>query len=133
MSESFLLITIAARRRLVRLSEVQEILSLMALTPVDGAGGSCRGLANLRGQTLSVFDTSGARAVLSPSRFVLVVQVEGSPVGLIVDEVHDVIGVEQGRIKRQPIGPGRTAEVVALGSELLTVLDPGRAVSAELL
>lgn len=132
MTEAFLLISIGSRRRLVRLSEVQEILSLMALTPVDGASGSCRGLANLRGQTVPIFDTAGARAVLSPSRFILMVQVEGAPIGLIVDEVHDVISIEQGRIKRQPIGPGRTTEVVTLGSEILTVLEPERAASAEI-
>lgn len=131
MSESFILVGVAQRRRLVRLSEVQEILSLMALVPVEGAAGSCRGMANLRGETLPVFDSGGPSAVLSPSRFVLVSRVDDTPIGLIVDEVHDVLTVESDRIKLRPIGAGRVTEVVSLDGELLTVLSPRAALSAD--
>lgn len=130
MSEPFILVAVAQHRRLIRLGEVQEILSLMALVPVEEAAGACRGMANLRGETLPVFDASGPDALLSPSRFVLVTRVDDVPVGLIVDEVHDVLTIESDRIKLRPIGAGRVTEVISVDGELLTVLSPRTALSA---
>ena len=120
----FVLVISARRRKLVRASAIQEIVSLMALTPIDGAPGSCRGLANLRGETIPVFDPEGRDALLSPSRFILVARVDGAPVGLLVDDVHEVVVVPRDWLAAVPIGGGASVEAVRLGEDLVTVLDP---------
>lgn len=111
----------------MRISEVREIVPLMALGDA-GLGGSarCRGLLNLRGESIPVFDLSGPESPLLPTRLILITSLQGSPVGLVVDEVHDVVDVPAADVSRRPVGPGRELLVARVGEELLPVLEPER-------
>jgi twitching motility protein PilI len=77
---------------LVAREETREIMAMpTALTRVPGARGWIRGLANVRGQLLSVIDLrqflgSGATATGRNVR-ILVVNHRDIPAGLLVDEV----------------------------------------------
>lgn len=124
MSDQFVVVTADRRRQLVRASDIQEIVSLMALTPMRGQGGSCRGMANLRGEIIPVFDLDGASVPLSPSRFILVTRLSTGPVGLIVDEIHDVVRVPEDHLAHRPMGGGRMALVARVEDDLLAVLEP---------
>ena len=97
---------------------------MMAIEPLDGAAGRCRGVVNLRGSIVPVFDATAADAPLSPDRFILVSPVDGALVGLIVDDVLDVLELPEERVVTRPIGPGRDAELARIERELLPVLEP---------
>ena len=73
------------------ISEVNEILTMPALTVVPGTQHWMLGVANVRGNLVAVVDLrhyiEGTRAVMSDSTRVLVVRQHGGSVGLLVDEV----------------------------------------------
>jgi len=121
---SFLMYSVRSRRRIVRVSDVREIAPLMALDLVDEAQGNFRGMMNLRGDVVPVFDLDAADAPLHPSRLVLVTQRTDTLVGLIVDEVHEVITVDESTIAARPIGNGIVVSAIRFAGELLTILDP---------
>src|SRR5262249_24893622 len=124
MEQEFLVIAAQRRRYLIRISDIQEIVSMMMLTPVEGQTGACRSMANLRGLIVPVFDLSGPAAHLTPSRFILICPVAGSTFGFIVDEVYDVVRLPQEALSTQPIGGGRTIVITRIGDEALSVLEP---------
>lgn len=128
--QQFVVVSWKSQRRLVRISDLAEILPLMTLEPVDGAGATCRGVANLRGEVIPVFDLAGPDAPLSASRFILISSVRGEPVGLIVDEVHDVLTLPSEQLARRNLGAGPATTVARWGDELLTVIDPAEALPA---
>jgi purine-binding chemotaxis protein CheW len=86
MPKQFVIVSVALRKRLIRLEEVREIVPLMALAEVEGRRGLCRGMVNLRGQMIPVFDLAGPDARLSPSRVIVVTRMSNENVGLLVDE-----------------------------------------------
>lgn len=111
-------------RWLVRVEDLQEVVPMMALGQLDGLGGSCRGVLNLRGELIPVFDSEGAGAPLSPSRFILVLRERGGRVGLVVDEVHEVVYLPEEQLAPRPVGGGGMRRMALLGEELLSVLEP---------
>ena len=73
------------------IEKVQEILPLPASTPVPGAKPWILGLANVRGNLLTVIDfrwyLEGKQSQLTPRSRLLATGSQKSPVGLIIDEV----------------------------------------------
>ncbi len=73
------------------ISEVNEILTMPALTVVPGTQSWMLGVANVRGNLVAVIDLrghiEGARSELTEASRVLVVRQHGGSVGLLVDEV----------------------------------------------
>jgi chemotaxis signal transduction protein len=124
VGQKFIIVSIARQKKLVRLSVIQEIVSLMALTEIDERRGLCRGMANLRGESIPVFDLSGPRERLSPSRFIVMARVHGQTIGLIVDEVHDVVTVPEAQLSPRPVGEGSSILVARLDDELMSILEP---------
>ncbi len=124
MATLFVIISEGGKRRLVRLTDIREIVSMMALAEAPGSAGLCRGVANLRGEMIPVFDLGGPLARLTPSRVILVARAGEEIVGLLVDDVHDVVTVPDEHVADKPVGGGRTATMVRLGDEVLTVMDP---------
>lgn len=124
---AFLMYSVRDRRRIVRVADVREIAPLMALDVLDEARGTFRGMMNLRGDIVPVFDLNSPDAPLHPSRLVLVTRRGDALVGLIVDEVHEVISVDESSIAKRPIGDGSVVSAIRFGGELLTILDPSAA------
>lgn len=71
--------------------QVQEFLPLPTFTPVPGTKPWILGLANIRGELLTIVDLSwfldGARSEVTMRTRLLVATLRGRPVGLMVDEV----------------------------------------------
>lgn len=128
ISHQFVMVTVAERQRLIRLTDIREIVSLMALAEVEGRRDRCRGMANLRGEMIPVFDLSGPDTPLSPTRMIVVAHAFGDTVGLLVDDVHDVVAVPEDRVALRPVGGGRAATVVRLGDEIFSVMEVADAV-----
>ena len=125
MSRALVRVSSARRQWLVRVEDLREVVPMMALGRVDGQQGECRGVMNLRGELVPVFDADGPEAPLEPSRLILVLREPSGLLGLMVDEVHEVLHVPEERLTPRPVGGGRTRQMVLLGEELLTVLEPG--------
>jgi purine-binding chemotaxis protein CheW len=124
MENQFITIFAAGRRRLVRLSDIIEIVPMMALEKIDVQQGNCRGLANLRGEIIPVFDLSGNDAPLSPSRFIIITHLEQTPIGLIADEIYDVVTVPAENIASRPIGEDVSLLVARIEESLILILEP---------
>ncbi|MCP1728409.1 twitching motility protein PilI [Natronospira proteinivora] len=77
---------------LVERDEVREVLTVPSMARVPGARSWLRGLANVRGQLLSVVDlqelAGGEPATISRSSRVVAVKHPEIPAGLMVDEVR---------------------------------------------
>ena len=131
MSESsYLRFTVRGRRRIIRVTDVREIAPAMELDELDDldeARRSFRGMMNLRGDVVPVFDLASSDAAMHPSRLVLVVERGHELVGLVVDEVHDVVTFDDALVAARSVGPGLVVEAVRHEGELLTVFDPNRA------
>lgn len=130
MTTTWILVSAAGRRQLVRLDEVREILAMMELDEVRERQGSCRGLANVRGEIIPVFDATAPDAPLTPSRFILVTASAEAPVGVVVDEIHDVLDLPDQVVSARPVGGGRTLTVARLGDDTVPVLEATRVVDA---
>jgi len=126
MNHPLVRVSTGQRRWLVRVEDLQEVVPMMALAQVEGQGGGCRGVLNLRGELVPVFDGSGAEAPLEPSRLILVLREgDGGRVGLIVDEAHEVLFLSEQVLTPRQVGGGRTRRMALVGEEVFTVLEPG--------
>jgi len=113
----------------MRLSDIREVVSVMALATIDGGhDGACRGIANLRGEMIPVFDLAGTEAPLTPTRVIVVTRLGNEHVGLLVDDVTDVIGIPNERIAVRNVGGGRTSTMVRIDDVIMTVMEPGDAI-----
>ncbi len=74
------------------INEIQEILTLPPMTPVPGSKSWILGLANVRGNLVTVCDLywylTGVRSPITMRTRLLVVDLKQRPVGLLVDEVY---------------------------------------------
>ncbi len=118
-----LLVTSEGEKVLFRLDDVVEVLPMLALSGAAEGRGRFRGLLNLRGQVVPVHDLSDAARPLAEDRFVVVSRLGEGMVGLVVDDVLDVVDLP---LSEQSIGGGRTLVVAQSDQDLLTVLEPSQ-------
>ncbi|MBF0495557.1 MAG: chemotaxis protein CheW [Deltaproteobacteria bacterium] len=112
---------------------VREINRALDITPVQHAPAYVRGLINLRGQPVTVFDMGvrlglEARKIDDETNNIIL---ENDLVGLLVDSIGEVIPVESDELQPPPANVnGITGEfievVVRLEEELLVVLSADR-------
>jgi chemotaxis signal transduction protein len=126
--KQFVTVSVGGRRKLFPIEEVVEIIPMLALEDVDGQSHLCRGIANLRGELIPVFDLTGSTALLHPSRFILITHTGDALVGLIVDDVHDVLGIEDDRLLSRPVGGGRSSLMANVEGAVMAVINPAEAV-----
>jgi purine-binding chemotaxis protein CheW len=121
----------------VSVSRVQEVLRFQAMTHVPLAPADVRGLINLRGDIVTAIDMRrrlgrpALAADLEPMN--VVVNVDGSAVSLLVDEIGDVIEPSDESLEEPPdtIEPALRRllrSVYKLEDRLLLVLDAERTV-----
>lgn len=120
MTQHFVSFSTQGKRRLLRLADVQEIIPMVALEAVEGGDVRCRGVINLRGEVIAVFDAGAGRA-FAADQFIIILRRRDARVGLIVDEVHDVIAVASGQVSAPAVGPDAQASVVRIDQELIPV------------
>ncbi|GGC01739.1 chemotaxis protein CheW [Cellulomonas carbonis] len=119
--------------------KVQEALRSQVRTPVPLAPGGVAGLVNLRGQVVLTIDLR-VRLGLAPladdaEPMMVVVQVDGEPISLLVDEIGDVIDVDTDQFESPPETLDPSLRDVILGAYkldtgLLLALDVERATAA---
>jgi purine-binding chemotaxis protein CheW len=121
--------------------QVQEVIRYQQMTRVPRAPTVVEGLINLRGQIVTAIDMR-KRLGFSPRPadqrpMNVVVQNSDGVVSLLVDGIGDVVEVEPAQVESVPeTVSARVREVVAgvfkLREGLLLVLDPARAVNADI-
>ncbi|WP_129339927.1 chemotaxis protein CheW [Cellulomonas endophytica] len=123
----------------VDVTRVQEVLRSHTRTRVPLAPATVAGLVNLRGQVVLTVDLRtrlemGGRAD-GQEPMMVVVQVDGEPVSLLVDEIGEVVEVGPSSFEAPPdtlTGPMRQVILGAhkLENRLLLVLDVDQAAEA---
>ncbi len=90
----------------VNIHQVREIVRLVPITPIPRAPEFIEGVVNLRGQILAVIDLSKRLELSSRPRSektrIIVIEVEDKTVGMIVDEVTEVLRISKGQIEHTP-------------------------------
>lgn len=86
--------------------KAQEIIGLMDITPVPRTPACVRGVINLRGRVIPVVQLRvkfGMNTVEETNETcIIVVQVNGTPVGLVVDRVSEVTNIREDAIEPPP-------------------------------
>ncbi|MFO7885184.1 MAG: chemotaxis protein CheW [Desulfobacteraceae bacterium] len=113
----------------IDIHKVREVNMLLDITPVQHAPKFVRGLINLRGQTVLVFDMgvlmgSKARILTEDSHNIIL---KADDVGLLVDDIGEVIEVEEDEVEALPANMDRQTanyaeSVVKLEDELMTIV-----------
>lgn len=124
----------------VDILSVQEINRMMALTQVPQSPPGVCGVINLRGRIVPVLDLRtrfGLEATeQNDASRIIVVEIQGSTVGFIVDEVHEVLRIDPGVVSPAPaitsgVDSTYIKGVAKLDNRLLILLDLNRLISKE--
>jgi len=88
------------------ISQVREIIRMQNITPMPKAPEFIEGVINLRGQIIAVMDLAQRFGLKADKRTekarVVVVEVKENTVGLIVDEVPEVLRISETEIDPTP-------------------------------
>jgi purine-binding chemotaxis protein CheW len=100
---------------------VLEILPDVPSTRIPGAPAAVRGLANVRGTLVTVVDAARAVGVSATpgveGASIVLLEQRSRPVGLVVDEVFDLVSAESAGLDDRASLPGVRPDVVrAVGS-----------------
>lgn len=126
----------------VEISQVIEIIKLIAITPIPKAASFVEGVIDLRGRILAVIDLAKRLNLKSHLRSektrIVVVEVDGKIIGMVVDEVTEVLRLSSENIESVPQVIGSAIEHSCIkgvgklgGGRLLILIDLAKVLSAE--
>ena len=114
----FLTFILANQQYGLEILKVIEIIGMLPVTRVPHSPGYIKGVINLRGRVITVADLR-CRFGLEPTKLthetcIIVVQTNGLTMGIIVDQVADVVDIEEASIEETPsFGSSISAEYIA--------------------
>lgn len=89
-----------------KIDQVQEIITLLPITPIPNSENFTRGIINLRGDILPVYDfrlkLEFEEKEYTDETIILIVKVKEKKMGIIVDSVSEVIELKRDEIKPSP-------------------------------
>lgn len=126
-----LLFKLRGRQRYgINVFKVREVLQCPPLTAIPKRNSLIRGVAYIRGQTVSVIDlgmATGAKPIEDTSScFVIIAEYNRSVQGFLVDSVERIININWESIMPPPQGSGRynyLTAVTEIDKELIEILD----------
>jgi purine-binding chemotaxis protein CheW len=139
-SAQFLTFTLGGEEYGVEILRVQEIKGFTAVTPIPNSPAFVKGVMNLRGTVVPVFDLRLKFGMSSKEydRFtvIVVVNVGVRVVGLVVDAVSDVLDIAHRAIDTSPdlggsVDTSILQGIARNGDRLITLLDIDRVVGVE--
>jgi len=111
-------------------TSVIEIIRLVALAPVPDPAPDLLGMINLRGRVIPVFDLCRSlhaeQRPLSLRMYIVIADVGGEALGVVVDDVLDVVSVHDDEFQvSRALGGANTfaAGIARIGAEMLTILN----------
>lgn len=111
------------------LEQVREVVDAKQCLPVPNSLPYVDGIVDLRGQILSVLDLAKVigKQKVGDSRVTLVVETEQGPIGLNVEDLHEVVslGPSEVMFEGPHAGEGRlaTVGVARVDGKLVTLID----------
>lgn len=116
------------------ISDVQEIIKLLPVTDIPGVSPYIEGVINLRGRIVPVIGMRArfgqpAGAMDEASRIVIVNASEGEAVGLLVDNVMQVVSFAEVLPPPNGVGGGNRMYLRGIGKmndQLISLLDLGK-------
>lgn len=110
------------------IAQVREIVRFTAPRPVASELPWMRGVIGLRGRLVPVYDlavrlgvaVASAGSAPSETAKIVIVEVGAQTVGLLVDDVVEVLTVAEAQLEDVPSGSG---QIVRLGDRLVLLLD----------
>ncbi len=126
-----LLFSLGGRQRFgINVFKVQEVIQCPPLTKLAQANPIVRGIANMRGNTISIIDLSqaiGRRPQPDPQKcFIIITEYNRSVQGFLVHSVDRIINVNWEDIKAPPKGLGTNSYMTAVtdvDKELVEIID----------
>ena len=124
----------------VEILKIKEVVSYQKITPLPNMRGFIKGIINLRGVILPVFDLREKfnlpETTYTSFHAIIVMEVSGSVMGVIVDEISDVVDLFPEEVQAaSSLPPGVQAEYMkGIGkkeTELIVLLDVDRLLSPE--
>lgn len=114
----------------INVFKVREVLQCPPLTSMPRLNPFVRGVAHIRGQTISVIDlsmaTGGRKIDDVTSRFIIIAEYNRSVQGFLVGSVERIININWDSILPPPKGTGRASYLTAvteIDNELVEILD----------
>ncbi|TGM47838.1 purine-binding chemotaxis protein CheW [Leptospira biflexa] len=117
MKDLYLCFSLEGRFYAFEVRYLTEILALPAITTIPGTADFLKGVINIRGKIIPVMDVR-LRFDMPFQPYhertcVLLVELEGHPLGLIVDKVNDVVKIPQENIDIAPkIGESKSSRFI---------------------
>lgn len=126
-----LLFKLNGRQRFgINVFKVREVLQCPPLTSIPKLNALVRGVAHIRGQTISVIDlsmaTGGKRIEDVSTAFIIIAEYNRSVQGFLVGSVERIINTNWDAIMPPPQGTGRASYLTAVTeveNELIEILD----------
>ncbi len=126
-----LLFRLNSRQRFgINVFKVREVLQCPPLTSMPKLNGLVRGIAHIRGQTISVIDmslaTGGSKIEDLSTAFIIIAEYNSSVQGFLVHSVERIVNTNWGSIMPPPKGSGRASYLTAvteIDKELIEILD----------
>ena len=124
----------------IEILKVREIIGLMDITTVPKTPGYMKGVINLRGKVIPIVDLrlkfSMPEEQHTQETCVIVVEVNNTSIGIIVDSVSEVLDIKSGEIEETPdFGKGiDTNFIMGLGKakgKIIILLDIEQVLSSE--
>ncbi|MFZ5874826.1 MAG: chemotaxis protein CheW [Nitrospirota bacterium] len=109
-SEEFLGFSLDTEEYCMWIRSVREIIRPTDITPIPRGPVDIMGIISLRGSIVPVFDIRRRLSMPprepDPRSRIVVVMIDGAPVGMVVDHVTEVIGAEPGSLGPPPTTMG---------------------------
>ncbi len=126
-----LLFKLVGRQRFgINVFKVREVLQCPRLTILPGQDTYIKGVAHIRGQTISVIDlskaTGGPEIVQTADSFIIIAEYNRSVQGFLVGGVERIINMRWKDILPPPEGAGKTSYLTAvteIEGEMVSILD----------
>lgn len=133
-TQQLVMFTIADEDYGIPITQVQEIIHYAAPRPMPGSSPEVEGVINLRGRLIPVVNLRTCLGLHGEARSdskVVIVELEKACVGLVVDEVREVISIDPASTEPPPVGVlsgshSAIQSVAKIGDRILVILDPVR-------
>ena len=112
-------------------NEIQEVLPVVALSPIPGQALPVEGMLNLRGAMIPVLDLRSCLGLpqirWNSETRIIIVKTREARVGVVVDRVEDVVEAEEhGQVTSLRASHPLVASVGTFAGKALTVIRPER-------
>lgn len=124
----------------VEIFKIKEVMSYRKLTPLPNMKGFVKGIINLRGIIIPVFDLKDKLNLslepYTPFHVIIVMEIAGRIMGIIADEISDVVELSPQNVQSTTnLPPGLQAHYIKgigkVDDELIVLLDVDHILSLE--